>query len=166
MFISSDFLFFNQRMITDNRQKEISYKVNKDGCWNCISHAPTGLYPWCYPAFKRNGKRLKISHYMFEKFKGEIPTNKILRHTCNNSMCINPDHLILGTHKDNMEDMVKSGHSLKGENHHNSKLTLQKIKEIIQNKISTTKELAQKYNISGRQIRYIKAGKRWKDISC
>jgi hypothetical protein len=39
-------------------------------------------------------------------------TGKLVRHACDNPRCINPDHLLLGTHKDNTADMIKRGRGL------------------------------------------------------
>jgi len=40
-------------------------------------------------------------------FNGLIPYDQIVRHTCDNSLCVNPKHLILGTYQDNSNDMVR-----------------------------------------------------------
>ena len=48
-------------------------------------------------------------------FNGIIEDGKEVRHSCNNPACCNPKHLIVGTHKENMEDMVRSGRSARGE---------------------------------------------------
>lgn len=45
------------------------------------------------------------------------------RHLCHNTRCINPEHLRLGTHADNMQDMVDAGRASHGEDHFNAKLT-------------------------------------------
>ena len=50
---------------------------------------------------------------------------KVVRHTCDNPRCINPEHLVIGTHKDNSQDMVQRGRQVKhcGSEHTMSKLT-------------------------------------------
>jgi hypothetical protein len=58
-----------------------------------------------------NGKRknLNVTRYIWEDVKGPIPDGLWVLHTCDNGSCVNPDHLYLGTHKDNMRDMARSG---------------------------------------------------------
>ena len=98
---------------------------------------------------------------MYEKYTNiKIPKGKIIRHLCNNTLCINPTHLLIGTPQDNMDDMIKSGNSLKGEKNPKAKLTFQKVKEILTEQISSSK-LAEEYGISARQIRNIRSHKSW-----
>ena len=42
----------------------------------------------------------------YEIHKGRIPNNKIVMHSCDNPKCCNPEHLFLGTHQDNSQDMI------------------------------------------------------------
>jgi hypothetical protein len=44
---------------------------------------------------------------------GPIPDGMLVLHTCDNPPCVNPDHLYLGTWKDNMQDRIKRGRNPK-----------------------------------------------------
>ena len=54
----------------------------------------------------------------------------VVRHTCDNRKCINPEHLVIGTQQDNMDDMKKRNRSAKGEAHGRAKLSEVDIKTI------------------------------------
>lgn len=59
-------------------------------------------------------KRMKGSHvFSYEHYKGEINANLLVCHTCDNPKCVNPDHLFLGTHQDNTNDMIAKGRATK-----------------------------------------------------
>lgn len=75
-------------------------------------------------------------------------------HTCDNPCCCNPDHLKLGTPKENMEDMKLKGRSLSGVRNPKAKLTKEQIVEIQTSSFSygKTKELAEKFQVSSRTI--------------
>ena len=100
-------------------EKELKYDVDDKGCW---------IYAGCkdkagYGIIKYQGKNFKAHRYMFLKHKGQIPEGLLIRHICNTTSCINPDHLLLGTQAQNMQDKIESkktfcagGHELTFEN--------------------------------------------------
>jgi hypothetical protein len=96
-------------------------------------------------------------------------------HKCDNRKCVNPDHLFIGTRKDNMRDAVSKGRhasgeklsvSKRGDKSHLSKLTAAEVLEIRSMKLKgvKTKELSEKFNISSDNIRRIIRKDTWRYI--
>lgn len=79
----------------------------KDGeCMICTSHVSgnTG-----YPRIYRNGVYRTIARRILFKRHGEQAPEIVSRHTCDRRDCINPDHIIIGTVKDNTRDAITHG---------------------------------------------------------
>jgi len=93
----------------DERTKKRLLKHIKieNECWNWIgAKARHG-----YGASIYKGKLIPAHRLSYMIFKGEINDSKYVCHTCDNAKCINPDHLWLGTQKENMHDMIKKNRS-------------------------------------------------------
>ena len=153
-------------MARGRTEKEIEYDVDSNGCWNCTSHdaKSTG-----YPKAKRYEVQEGIHRIMYRQHilnGNKIPDDLYVLHTCDNTMCINPEHLFLGTHKENMDDMYNKGRGTKakGENSGLSKLTDQQVIEIRNITTETHKSIAIKYNVDRSLVSLIKANKVWKHL--
>lgn len=74
-----------------------------DTCWNW-----TAAKDSCgYGRIWHNEKNSTAHTVSYSVFRGEIPEGKHVLHSCDNPSCINPEHLWLGTHADNMADKAR-----------------------------------------------------------
>ena len=56
-------------------------------------------------------KTLRTHRLSWELTYGKIPENKLVCHKCDVKLCVNPEHLFVGTSKDNTQDMIRKGRS-------------------------------------------------------
>lgn len=100
------------------------------------------------------------------------PEKMFVCHKCDNKMCVNPDHLFLGTHQDNMIDMANKGRALDGEKHPKSKITYKDAENIRKEYVPgsnprardgvSAAKLAKKYGITRSVVLDIVKNKRFK----
>ncbi|MEN6512251.1 MAG: HNH endonuclease [Chloroherpetonaceae bacterium] len=123
---------------------------NENGCWIWKAQ----IFPTGYGSFYLNGKSILAHRASYLLFKGEIPNGMCICHKCDNPSCVNPDHLFLGTHKDNALDRSSKGRH--GQTPKISHIEMEEVFNLYQNGYSQ-RELAKKYNLSQRSIfRYIR----------
>lgn len=98
--------------------------------------------------------------------------NYIVRHQCPNKLCLNGDHYKIGTHKDNMEDMIKSNTRMFGENHCGSTITLHTAQSIADSWLPdkthkdylTLKQRAAKFGVSMSLVNHIDERASWPQV--
>lgn len=135
-----------------------------DYCWNW-----EGTLNWLGYGMAWNGEKWEKAHrYSFKLFKQEIPVNKLVLHSCNNKKCVNPNHLRIGTHKDNFNDSLKAGTAAVCQNNSQAKLTKEqvlKIKEMYVPWKFGCLKLARMFNVSRRNITRIVSGEAWRYVN-
>lgn len=138
------------------------YEINESGCWlwtDCLNQHGYGII--------RVDKRNKIaSRLSYELIHGPIQSNMLVCHKCDNPACVNPDHLFIGTHKDNTTDMVIKGRVHLGERNHRSKLTNKDVLYIrsASSKGETTVTLGKQFNVTRHLIGDIVRRKIWRHL--
>lgn len=85
------------------------YQVVKDGCWAWMGAKDSHGYGVLSSRFGAGHSPEKAHRVSYEKVNGKIKEGLVIRHKCDNPECTNPDHLEVGTQKDNMVDCSRRG---------------------------------------------------------
>lgn len=145
-------------------------KVEKtDRCWNWIGQKTNDGYG----RRRVNGKKMLAHRIVWMSLHGDIEFGLCVLHKCDNPSCVNPDHLFIGTHQENMDDKNNKGRQTRsiGEKNGSAKLTKNDVDEIrkLYTKGSNLKSehsltgLAKKYGVSFAQIYRIVNFISWKE---
>lgn len=118
-----------------------------------------------YAAIARKSGSRMVHKIMYEIHKGKTPKGKEVRHTCDMPICINPDHLLLGTHADNMRDasVRKRFPDRSGDKNNLAKLTAEQVREIRADPRGSN-TLARVYSVDRTLIWAIRANRIWKNV--
>ena len=146
-------------------------KVDRsDFCWEWTSTITSGGYG----AFKVRGVPYGSHRLSFYIKNNKDPGRMLVCHTCDNRACVNPDHLWLGTHKENADDMNRKNRGVrgrglgpKGERQGLSKMTDELViymRDLWLLKKYTQRGLAKKFDVSQQLVSLIVGGKNWKHV--
>lgn len=152
---------------------------NPNECWEWQGAKDDGGYGMiamdCACRIKKGKKALRSHRVAWELTNGSIPEGLYVLHKCDNPSCCNPNHLFLGTHADNMRDMIQKGRAihtsnfettLRGEDQPNHKLTdiqVLEIRQLAKNKVPY-KIIAVIYGIDDTTVCNIKTRTTWKHL--
>jgi hypothetical protein len=143
---------------------KVSITANPDKCWEWTGDKFDNGYG-------RFMKKIRSHRYIYAYIHGKIPNKMLVCHTCDNRLCVNPSHLFLGTHQENMDDMVRKGRqpytSRLGEDNPLHKLTADKVlyaRERYKIGGVTIKELAKELGVSRSVMGFAINHKTWKHV--
>lgn len=118
-----------------------------------------------YGSVTIDGESCLVHRVAYElHYNKAIPKGKMVLHSCHNRLCINPEHLRLGDHADNMRDMVVANRQARGEEDGNAKLSIsdvRKIKRLLNSKEFTHKEISKMFGVGRTTITDICKGRTW-----
>lgn len=144
-------------MMEHYQQKILAYSIPEpnSGCWLWEkSIGNHGYGNFCIDGQVMTAPRASVKAYICT----DIPKNVQVLHKCDNRLCVNPGHLMLGSHKDNM---AQASMRRRFRNQHGN-LTLSSVDvQNILNDDSSQRKIANKYGVSQGTIARIKRGKLW-----
>jgi len=128
------------------------------GCWlwiRALDISGYGSIPVGHTSRKNGNER--ANRFSWKLHKGEIPKGMLVLHRCDVPSCVNPDHLFLGTSKDNYDDMVAKGRKAKFDYTKVTKLSWDNVESIRRYKQEgrSGRELASQYGVSPALISMI-----------
>jgi hypothetical protein len=118
-------------LIKESAKERFEKKFKKGNINDCWDWEAT-VHGQGYGHFKFNGKVEKAHRFAYKLYKGEFPEYLLVLHNCDNTKCVNPDHLFLGTHQDNNDDKESKnrGNHIGGEKHYKAILTMAQVRRI------------------------------------
>lgn len=132
----------------------INYKITQGRYISCKREGFCKLHRYVYYFNNPNG--------MSSKEWIKYNQGKVIMHSCDNTSCVNPKHLSLGTQIDNIKDRVKKGRSAYYESNGNNKLTMKDVEFIrYYHGKRTVRELSEFFNVDKTTIQRIQHNKNW-----
>lgn len=141
-----------------------SIRITDSGCWEWqksrweSGYGKVGVY-----------RQIVAAHIVsYRLFRGPIADGLFVCHECDNPPCVNPDHLFLGTHQQNMDDMVAKGRQTRGVLNSHAKITedqVQEIRHLYAAGGMTQKDIGARFGITKSNVHLIVCGLAWKHVA-
>jgi len=143
--------------------------INREHFWDNVDKTTSNnCWIWTGVIVRKYGRfRGKPAHRIaWELEFGSVPNDILVCHECDNPPCVNPDHLFLGTTKDNAIDrsLKDRNRDQYGEKNSMSILTKEEVSEIFTSSLPQIR-LAEIYKISPMAVSMIKLGKTWRHVT-
>lgn len=151
-------------MVSESLRERLlaGYEVVDSGCWRWKGATTGNGYGVIVlnrkVATKHGlGRNYQTHRASYELHHGTIPEGMVVRHKCDNKLCMNPEHLEVGTQRDNIQDAIDRGHMA-------SKLT-EKDVEFIRSSTLSQRKLGKMLGVSPTVIWHVKHGNKWRHVN-
>jgi hypothetical protein len=151
-----------------NEERFWTHATRSDGCWlwagNVHKISGYGTSSW---DSGEGGLRFISAHVMaYRLFRGGVPPDTLVRHTCDVRHCVNPEHLILGNQTENMRDCIERGRIARGSRQGLSRMTEDRVLELRYRHArgETGGTLAKVYGISQATVSQITRRVTWRHV--
>lgn len=149
------------RILTIRRIKSFLACIHKtNSCWTWTSH----LSRAGYGRTTLNGKAIHAHQLSYIYHCGDIPDGMVVCHRCDNPPCVNPNHLFLGTPRENNDDKVRKRRHCFGEKHSLAKLTNQDVVKMRELTHLGRKQLAAMFNVAVPTVGDVLSRRTWRHI--
>ena len=161
------------RKSTKTPEERFWEKVDKsDECWVWTGYRNRQGYGNFSVRGENNTFTSTRAHrYAWQLVNGDIPTGMFVCHRCDTPSCVRPDHMFLGTQKDNLRDAVAKGRHASQRNHYHGKthrkLSAAKVLAIraaYTGRYGQMTEMAREYGVVPNTIRHVLIRKIWRQI--
>lgn len=163
-------------MVTSQATVKAFHAKYKEGhaheCWPWKSSTNGKYGILLLPNGSINGRRL-VKRFYAHRIAYELATDvkpahsEVVMHTCDNPLCVNPNHLKLGTQRDNLHDMINKGRRFQsdvtGVKNGRAKLTEKQVLKI-RKSLTTCRQAAIEYDVSTSLISKIRTKRLWKQL--
>lgn len=137
------------------------YRIDESGCW--LWQGTIGFDG--YPVFVDDRARnVRATRFSYELTHGPLPSGQVIRHRCDTPPCVNPAHLLPGTHADNVQDCVARNRNAFGEKNGRRKLSRAEVDEIRARWSLggvTQRQLADEFGLTQSGISRVVSGENW-----
>ena len=152
----------------DARAQRFWAKVEKtDGCWLWQAGRDRDGYGVFGVKTESRWVQVRAHRLAYEMTLGSVPEGMWVLHRCDNPPCVNPEHLFLGTVRDNVDDSVRKGRHTRGSRNGTSKLTeidIPWIRFAREYAGASFGRIAKAYGVTERAIMNITQGKNWTHV--